>query len=222
MKLRLAAWNCLLWGSSLLLLLSLPLTLGFWIPLIIFGMNAGLAVLVAGLSLSLLAAAGVRLSDGHVGPAAKARFSVSVGPTSPSSASGSELPLFFSRTLPRWGTQGAIEDFDVYLRAQLGPALSVVASAPSPEAVRALFRYFISLFGERYPLNDALVSIRLPAGWEKPPAWKCDEQGAFYDYLYTWLKIRPQEGSVFEVAYQSFGQDLNVVRIPVAIVESEL
>ena len=221
MKLPLAAWHCLFWGSSLLLLLSLLAVVGSWIPLLLFGLNVGLTVLVEGLVLSLLAAAGVRLTDGHVRHAVKTRFPISVNSTSPSSASGYELPLFFSRSLPRWGTQGAIEDFDVYLRAQLSPALSVVAAKPDSEAVRALFRYFINLFGERYPLNDALVSVALPAGWETPPFWERDEQGLFYNRPHTWLKIHLQEDSVFEVAYQLFGQDLNVVRIPVVKVGQE-
>jgi len=112
-----------------------------------------------------------------------------------------------TRPYESWEQASGFNDFEDYLRAQLASAVSRTAEQPDEARVEAFGCYVLSILETDFEAHGVVAQIVLPATWTQPPAWKGGRV--------SWLKVRTQDQAVFELRYQSLGEDLTVLRFPV-------
>jgi len=114
----------------------------------------------------------------------------------------------FARPLPIWGSLGAFDDFDDYLRAQMGEAIRVVAADPNESASERLLELCQALFADRFTKSEVLIKVGLPAGWSLPAF--IDSSGGYYA---NGFQVVAGSDPWLEILYQPFGEDLTVIRM---------
>jgi len=124
-------------------------------------------------------------------------------------------PIVFSRPLPTWGEPGALDDFEAYLRAQFAPALAQAQVAPGARVLYKLVDYLADLFEDAFPQHDVLAQVTFPRDWEISDFWHEEGDNILPNRDEAWLKLRRGESDLFEIAYQTFGADTTIVRLPV-------